>query len=135
MPTVTSKNREEFIEKEMAKKELPKKDKPLKTKIREHVNGWKKHGDYKNVSDEGVEGLANFIHSHHAKDMKPEKSKLAEISGYGKKFDPKEYSRKTEYTEMMHKGGILRDSGERYNSSQFTDDGHSILTSYLKNKL
>ena len=134
MPTVTGANREEFIEKEMAKKELPKKDKPLKTKIREHVNEWKKHGDYKNVSDEGVEGLAHVIHSHHRKGMKNEESKLAQISGYGKKFEAKEYI-KREHAEMMHKGGILQESGDKLNPDRFTDEGHSILTSYLKNKV
>jgi hypothetical protein len=134
MPTVTSENREEFNAKEMAKREVPKKEKSLKAKIREHVAGWKKIGDYKNVTDEGAEGLAHVIHSHHAKDMKPEKSKLAQISGYGKKFEAKEYI-KREHAEMMHKGGILQESGDKLNPDRFTDEGHAILTHYLKGKM
>ena len=134
MPTVTSENREEFITKEMAKKDIPKKEKSLKAKIRDHVTQWKKNGDYKNLSDEGVEALAHVIHSHHRKDMKNEESKLAQISGYGKKFEAKEYI-KSELAEKMHKGGILQESGEKLNPDRFTDEGHQVLTSYLKNKL
>jgi hypothetical protein len=134
MPTVTSENREEFNATEMAKKEIPKKEKSLKAKIRDHVAGTKKIGDYKNVTDEGTEGIANAIHSHHAKDMKPEKSKLAQISGYGKAFNANEYF-KTEHAEQMHSGGILQKTGSNLNSDKFTDEGHTILTHYLKGKM
>jgi hypothetical protein len=127
---VTSENREEYINKKMN----PKSEKTTRAKVKEHIERWKKNGDLKDVSDEGGKALADAIHSHHGKDMKPHESKLAQISGYGKRFDSREYF-KMAHAANMHKGGVLKETGDSQHPDMFTDSGHSILKSYFDNKI
>jgi len=126
---VTSENREDFM-----KKKLGIKDKTTKAKVKEHIAYLKKIGDLKDVSDEGGKALADAIHSHHGKGMKPLESKLAQISGYGKKFDAREYF-KMAHADAMHGGGVMKPTGDSQNPDMFTDSGHSVLKNYFGGKI
>lgn len=134
---VTSENREEYNEKKMAEKagkKLPKADKTTRAKIKEHIAYWKKNGDLKDLSDEAAKALADAIHSHHPKSNKALESKLAQISGYGKKFDSREYF-KMAHADEMRKGGALKESGDSLNPDMFTDSGHQVMKNYFNEKL
>ena len=126
---VTSENKKEYDEKKLGVKE-----KTARAKVKEHISYWQKHGDLKDIKEEGSKGLSEAIHSHHRKGMKPHESKLAQISSYGKPFDAREYF-KTEHANDMHKGGVLKQTGSTQHPDIFTDSGHSILKAYLSDKM
>jgi hypothetical protein len=137
---VTSENREEYNEKKMAEKagkkpeKSEKAEKTIRAKIKEHIAYLKKHGDYKDLSDEAAKALSDAVHSHHPKSQKALESKLAQISGYGKRFDSRDYF-KMAHAEEMRKGGALKDSGDNLNPDMFTDSGHQVLKHYFNEKL
>jgi len=137
---VTSENRAEFMEKKLAEKagkkpeKLEKSSKTTKAKIKEHIAYLKKHGDYKDLSDSAAKALADSVHSHHPKSDKALESKLSQVSGYGKKFDSRDYF-KMAHADEMRKGGVLKDSGDSLNPDMFTDSGHQVMKHYFNEKL
>lgn len=137
---VTSENREEYNEKKMAQRrgekheDKEKKEKTTRARVKEHIEYLKKHGDYKDLSDEAKNALADAIHSHHPKGKKALDSKLAQISGYGKRFDSRDYF-KMAHADEMRKGGAIKDSGDSLNPDMFTDSGHQVLKNYFNEKL